>query len=964
MGHSSTSRPLVTSEAHNALKSQNSQAMSMHEMCALPLSDSRDSLCECSLARGPEARTPESLRHPVHEGFGESRLLPSFPNSRRSQQVKSPRKHSKMPRQLSLFSALAVFVAVVLTGSVAAISNETAQIQATHIQSQIRSGAVRSRGVNLGGWLVAEYWMSKNAAFWQGLSTEIANGGEYTAITKSANPDATRAKLETHHATFITEADIAAIAAAGFNTVRVPIGYWIVGFDINDPSGKAEWNVYTKGTLKYLDSLIWTWAKNYNVAVLIDIHAAKGSQNGNDHSSPPTPGASYWSGYQENVQNTITLATFLANRYRYDDAFLGIGLLNEPSASTTEDVLYKYYEDAYKAIRGTGNDCVLSVAPLLYKQNADTMVGFMQAPAYTNVWVEWHPYFVWGYEQTPADDVINIAVKTNFQNDVTKWLSRANHNRLLFGEWSFATGDAFGTDQNKFYEYAAAEFNVIKQADGGFTFWSWRVDGDENIIHPWSLRSVLRDPKLKQILSSKQRHAQTQCPDDGAASEQPPSATTSASGFNTTATCDNRVALLHSGGTSICFSLGSRSTLRKDQHNYHATVSGLTANTKYFYKVGSAASASFQSDAASFTTARAAGSKDTFELAVYGDFGVDANAEASNKYVNALAGKIDFIYHVGDISYADNSFLSVKEVTGFHYEETYNRWMNSLTPVMQQVPYMVLVGNHEAECHSPTCIVSGSKKDQLGNYTAYNTRFKMPSAESGGVMNMWYSFDYASVHFTTISSETDYQDAPKNAYTGRKNGNFGNQMAWLEADLKKANENRGTTPWLIVGMHRALYTLRQSDDNGVPVDEALPVQKAFEELFIKYKVDLVVCGHVHAYERHYPIAHSKPVLDGVSTDKKTYKNPKAPVYIISGATGSSEAHASYKDTVSPWNVKWDNTNYGIGQLKVTPSTLSWKFIASESSKVLDCMELQPEPLIGASHWLLSSLLIHLDRIRL
>ncbi|KAF1315174.1 Calcineurin-like phosphoesterase, partial [Globisporangium splendens] len=370
-------------------------------------------------------------------------------------------------------------------------------------------------------------------------------------------------------------------------------------------------------------------------------------------------------------------------------------------------------------------------------------------------------------------------------------------------------------------------------------------------------------------------------------------------------------------------------------YNYHATVSGLTANTKYFYKVGSAASASFQSDAASFTTARAAGSKDTFELAVYGDFGVDANAEASNKYVNALAGKIDFIYHVGDISYADNSFLSVKEVTGFHYEETYNRWMNSLTPVMQQVPYMVLVGNHEAECHSPTCIVSGSKKDQLGNYTAYNTRFKMPSAESGGVMNMWYSFDYASVHFTTISSETDYQDAPKNAYTGRKNGNFGNQMAWLEADLKKANENRGTTPWLIVGMHRALYTLRQSDDNGVPVDEALPVQKAFEELFIKYKVDLVVCGHVHAYERHYPIARSKPVLDGVSTDKKTYKNPKAPVYIISGATGSSEAHASYKDTVSPWNVKWDNTNYGIGQLKVTPSTLSWKFIASESSKVLD-----------------------------
>uniref|UniRef100_K3WND8 Purple acid phosphatase n=1 Tax=Globisporangium ultimum (strain ATCC 200006 / CBS 805.95 / DAOM BR144) TaxID=431595 RepID=K3WND8_GLOUD len=388
---------------------------------------------------------------------------------------------------------------------------------------------------------------------------------------------------------------------------------------------------------------------------------------------------------------------------------------------------------------------------------------------------------------------------------------------------------------------------------------------------------------------------------------------------------------------------------RYSLYNYHATVRGLSASTKYFYKVGSTASPEWQSDVASFVTSRAAGSQDTFSLAIYGDFGAGKHAAASNRYVNALVDKVDFIYHVGDISYADDAFLHVKEFTGFHYEETYNRWMNSLTPLMRQVPYMVVVGNHEAECHSPSCVLSSAKKDQLGNYTAFNTRFKMPSTESHGTKNMWYSFDYASAHFTTISSETDYVGAPSNAYAGRKNGNFGNQMAWLEADLKKADANRVAAPWLIVGMHRPLYTICTSSKAGASTGEALPVQKAFEELFIKYKVDLVVSGHVHGYERQYPIAHSQPVLDGVSSDSATYMSPKAPVYIISGAPGSPEGLVRYKkNSERAWNARFDDTYNGIGLLQVAPRTLSWSFASTDSSQTLDSFAIVKEPSISTA----------------
>lgn len=387
------------------------------------------------------------------------------------------------------------------SGSVS-VGSSSAQSQSTHIQYSIRNGDVSSIGVNLGGWLVAEHWMTSSADFWQGVSEDDAGKGEYTAITKATSPDTIRSHLDYHHATFITESDIADIAAAGINTVRVPVGYWIVGFDNDDPSGAAAWEAYSNGTLKYLDLLITGWAKKYNIAVLISTHAAKGSQNGADHSSPCDPGNSHWSAYQENVDNTISMVTFLADRYKDEDAFLGIGLLNEPNASTDEDALYAYYKAAYAAIRANGNDCLLSVAPLLYKQSPDVMTDFMQAPDYTNVVVEWHPYFVWGYEDTSDYDLTNTAVKVNFQNSVSQWNALSNHNRLFIGEWSFATAGKFSDDQEGYYEFCQAMVDVMYQAGAGFTFWSWRIYGDESGFNAWSLRSVLRDDRLKSIFFS------------------------------------------------------------------------------------------------------------------------------------------------------------------------------------------------------------------------------------------------------------------------------------------------------------------------------------------------------------------------------------------------------------------------------------------------------------------------------
>ncbi|ETP37032.1 hypothetical protein F442_15124, partial [Phytophthora nicotianae P10297] len=144
--------------------------------------------------------------------------------------------------------------------------------------------------------------------------------------------------------------------------------------------------------------------------------------------------------------------------------------------------------------------------------------------------------------------------------------------------------------------------------------------------------------------------------------------------------------------------------------HHHATITGLKPRTKYFYKVGSRGDEKYTSDVSLFITALPATDDSTFNVLIYGDLGDGENSVDAIAAVNKLTSDdIVLVYHLGDISYADNDFLEVKQAAGFFYEEVYIKWMNSLMPLMSSVPYMVLVGNHEAECHSPRCQASRTK---------------------------------------------------------------------------------------------------------------------------------------------------------------------------------------------------------------------------------------------------------------
>lgn len=74
---------------------------------------------------------------------------------------------------------------------------------------------------------------------------------------------------------WITEADFKEIAYLGYNSVRLPIGYWNVIQDDNNLFAPQNVSV----SLKYIDNA-FSWAEKYGLTVLIDLHGAPGSQNG------------------------------------------------------------------------------------------------------------------------------------------------------------------------------------------------------------------------------------------------------------------------------------------------------------------------------------------------------------------------------------------------------------------------------------------------------------------------------------------------------------------------------------------------------------------------------------------------------------------------------------------------------------------------------------------------------------
>ena len=322
-----------------------------------------------------------------------------------------------------------------------------------------------TRGVNLGGWLVLERWITPS------VFGELSARDERTLCRDLGGQAASILSL--HRRNFITEADFEWIAGHGLNAIRLPIGYWLFG---DEPP--------FVGCIEYVDKA-FEWAKAHGLGILLDLHAAPGSQNGHDHSG--AIGDISWNEL-DNITKSLKVVERLAERYKGNSSLIGIELLNEPSWLNRKKHIRKYYEDGYEAVRrqcGTNVAVVVSDAyhPFRWKH-------VMQNDKYQNKQLDVHLYQLF----SSRDKKLSLAGHIN--KTVQEWSKLiakvSKHWPIIIGEWSVALDEQTFNGYDKSAKdaanrlYAAAQLAVFEHAAGWF-YWTYKAEQGG----PWSYRDCV-----------------------------------------------------------------------------------------------------------------------------------------------------------------------------------------------------------------------------------------------------------------------------------------------------------------------------------------------------------------------------------------------------------------------------------------------------------------------------------------
>ncbi|QLL35007.1 hypothetical protein HG536_0H03830 [Torulaspora globosa] len=205
------------------------------------------------------------------------------------------------------------------------------------------------RGVNIGGWLVLEPYITPSLfeTFRTNANSDEGIPVDEYHFAQALGKEVASSRLEAHWSSFYTETDFQNIANLGFNLVRIPIGYWAYELLDSDP--------YVKGSqAEYLDKAIG-WASKYGLKVWVDLHGAAGSQNGFDNSGLRDS----WAFLEDsNLAVTTKVVNYLLEKYSQDeylDTVIGVELINEPLGPVLDMQKLKqnFYTPAYNYLRNT-----------------------------------------------------------------------------------------------------------------------------------------------------------------------------------------------------------------------------------------------------------------------------------------------------------------------------------------------------------------------------------------------------------------------------------------------------------------------------------------------------------------------------------------------------------------------------------------------------------------------------------
>ncbi|KAH6903619.1 exo-beta-1,3-glucanase [Coprinopsis sp. MPI-PUGE-AT-0042] len=368
----------------------------------------------------------------------------------------------------------------------------------------------RISGVNLGGWLVLEPFITP------GIFQRYPGAVDEFTLTRIMREQGTLAELEEHYATFITEQDIADIASAGLNWLRVPLGFWAVETYEGEPFlERTSWTYFLR---------VVEWARKYGLRIYLDLHAVPGGQNGMNHSGRQHH-ISFLNGNMglANAQRTLfylRVITQFISQPQYASVIQILGILNEPlSFVIGMDALTSWYVEAYRVIRGVtgygeGNGPYIAIGDGLLP-NADRVImdvhpyvafdeGINAAPvavpaADGQMGGTWPSLACrrWGSMVNRTKSTIGLTIAGEFSSALNDCgLFHSIHNAPLYNAWEEWNDDM----TSGLRSFVQASMDALWD----WFFWTWKVHwpaSDGRITAPfWSYQLGLEQGGCQKIL--------------------------------------------------------------------------------------------------------------------------------------------------------------------------------------------------------------------------------------------------------------------------------------------------------------------------------------------------------------------------------------------------------------------------------------------------------------------------------
>jgi hypothetical protein len=279
--------------------------------------------------------------------------------------------------------------------------------------------------------------------------------------------------------------------------------------------------------------------------------------------------------------------------------------------------------------------------------------------------------------------------------------------------------------------------------------------------------------------------------------------------------------------------LGRKTPATPPAFQHVATLTNLTPDTDWYYRVVSRAGATTARSALSrFHSLKAEG---PVEFMVVSDVG--SGLPRQYRIARVLRAEApDLVLMPGDLIHP-----------AFREALADFRWYSVYGPLLRSTPFFVVAGNHDV-----TYTADHSFITQFAMPTNSVKIPEQPGTGQGPEGFYFYSFDHGDVHFAGL-----YAPIQLPAYALTPDSP---QMQWLAGDLAASAK-----PWKFLFLHHPLMSSGPHgrddyDHDGIP--DPVEVARALLPLAGRYGVQLIFTGHDHLYERFAPVRGVQVLVSG------------------------------------------------------------------------------------------------------